>query len=135
MLNKSLIFRLSLFGLAMGILTINVIPSSVEPFCWLIVFIISAYLIAKKTAGRYFLHGFLTSLGNCVWVTGLHILFFNTYVANHQAELAQMSNGPLAEHPRLMMLIAGPAIGIISGLVLGLFSFLASKMAKRKEAA
>jgi uncharacterized membrane protein len=37
----------------------------------------------------------------------------------------------LAEHPKRLMAIMGPIIGVISGLVLGLLAFLASKMVKR----
>jgi uncharacterized membrane protein len=31
------------------------------------------------------------------------------------------------------MLITGPAIGVISGLILGLFAFVASKILKKKQ--
>jgi cobalamin synthase len=43
-----------------------------------------------------------------------------------------MTKMPMPEHPRLMMLMMGPAIGIVSGLVLGLFAFIASKWVKNK---
>lgn len=35
---------------------------------------------------------------------------------------------PLA--PRVMMAVTGPIIGLLSGLVLGLFAFIASKIVK-----
>jgi len=37
----------------------------------------------------------------------------------------------VADHPRRMMVITGPIIGVISGLVLGLFCWVASKIVKR----
>lgn len=129
-MNKKLIFQLSLFGLAMAIATVSIIPSKIEPAFWLVIFITCAYFIAKKCDGKYFLHGFLLSLANCVWITSAHILFFSTYIANHAEEAAMMANGPMQNHPRLAMLVMGPIIGIISGLVLGLFSFVASKIVK-----
>jgi len=132
-MNWKLIFLLSLFGLAMAIGTVFVIPSHVEPLFWLLIFVVCAYLIAKNAGGKFFLHGLMTSLANCVWITALHILFFSTYAANHVREFEQMSKGPLANHPRLMMLIVGPIIGLVSGLVLGLFSLLAAKMVHRKK--
>jgi hypothetical protein len=55
--NWKLIGQLSLFGLAMGIATVFLIPSSIEPLFWLGIFCISAYLIAAKSFGVYFLHG------------------------------------------------------------------------------
>ena len=47
-MNWKLIFQLSLFGLAMGVATVFLIPSTVEPLFWLVVFAISAYAIAQS---------------------------------------------------------------------------------------
>ena len=134
-MNIKLILGLSMFGLFMAIATVFFIPSSIEPFCWLAIFVICAYLVAKNAPGKYFLHGFVTSLVNCVWITSAHILLFTQYAANHAQEM-QMSNnmGFLAGHPRKMMLVMGPLIGIASGLVLGLFCFIAGKIMKKKPA-
>jgi hypothetical protein len=59
----NLIFKLSLFGLTMGLATVYVIPSDIDLFCWLIIFIIYAYLIAKNCHSKYFLHGLMVSIG------------------------------------------------------------------------
>jgi hypothetical protein len=131
-MNWKLIFQLSMFGLAMAIATVFWIPSNIEPVFWVIIFVLSAYLIAKQSTNRYFLHGFLTGLGNCVWVTSTHILLFNTYIANHPHEAAMMSKMPMPDSPRIMMLMTGPAIGIISGLIIGLFAFIAHAIVKSK---
>ncbi len=77
---------------------------------------------------RFFLHGLFTSLVNSIWVTAAHIAFFTTYMANHPQE-AEMS--ATMSSPRLMMLATGPVVGLVSGLVLGLFCFVASKLVKR----
>jgi len=50
-MNWKLILQLSLFGLVMGVATVFFISSSVEPFCWLVVFLISAYTIARGAPG------------------------------------------------------------------------------------
>ena len=131
-MNKKLIFQLSLFGLAMAIATVFWIPSSIEPIFWATIFIICAYLITKNCSGSYFLHGFLVSLLNCVWITSAHIILFDTYVANHPQEAAMMKQMPMPDSPKLMMLMMGSVIGIVSGLVLGLFAFIASKIMKKK---
>ena len=89
---------------------------------------VSAYLIAKRAPGQYFLHGLCVSLLNSVWITAAHVLLFDAYIARHAKEAAMTKGMPLA--PRLMMLIMGPAIGLGSGLVLGLFSLVASKIVK-----
>lgn len=131
-LNWNLIFRLSLFGLAMAFATVYFIPSNIEPFCWLAIFIICAYLIAKNCTSKYFLHGLFVSLLNAVWITAAHILLFRTYMSNHPKEVAMMAKMPLPGSPRLMMLMTGPVVGLASGIVLGLFSLIASKIMKKK---
>jgi hypothetical protein len=129
-MNWRLISQLSLFGLAMGIATVFVISSTVEPICWLIIFIISAYAIARRTVDRRFLHGVLTGLANSVWVTAAHMAFFDAYIANHAREAAVMSSMPLPTHPRVMMALTGPVIGLISGIILGIFALVASKFVR-----
>lgn len=134
-MNWTLIALLSLFGMAMGIATVLLIPSKIEPIFWLAIFLICAYVIATRAPGRYFLHGLLVSVVNSVWITGLHILLFDRYIANHPQEAAMMASMPLSHSPRLMMLIMGPLIGVASGLVLGLFSVVASKLVARRRPA
>ena len=131
-MNIKLIFQLSLFGLGMGIATVLWIPSSTEPYYWLLIFVICAYLIALKTSGRYFMTGFWVGISNCVWITAAHLLFFNTYIAEHPQEAEMMTKMPISDSPRLLMLLTGPVVGILSGLVLGLFAFLASKIMQKK---
>jgi hypothetical protein len=128
-MNWKLIFALSLFGLAMGIATVYVIPSNIEPICWLVIFIICAIVIARVLPSRHFLHGLMVGIVNSIWITGAHILLFDAYIANHAKEAAMMHNMPLA--PRAMMAIVGPCIGVISGVILGLFAWIAGKLLRK----
>jgi hypothetical protein len=134
-MNWKLILQLSLFGLAMGIATVFVIPSNIEPLFWLCIFVLCAYIIAKRVPAKHFLHGFFVSLVNCVWITSSHILFFNQYIANHPREASMMTSMPLPDHPKLMMALMGTVIGVISGIVLGLFAFIAGKLLGSRPAA
>jgi len=127
-MNWKLIFQLSLFGLAMGLGTVFFISSTTEPFFWLVISIISAYLIATRAADRYFLHGVALGVANSIWVTGAHVLLFARYIAGHPREAAMMSSMPLPTHPRVMMLIMGPVIGVVSGIVIGLLAMLAHRL-------
>jgi hypothetical protein len=129
-MNWKLIFQLSLFGLAMAVSTVYWIPSRTEPFFWLAIFIICAYMIARNCADKFFLHGLFVSLLNSIWITVTHILLFNSYMANHPQEAEMMTKMPFPTHPRIMMLFMGPVIGFISGLILGLFALVASKIWK-----
>jgi hypothetical protein len=130
-MNWKLIAQLSLFGLAMGIGTVFFISSNVEPFCWLAIFLVSAYAIARTAPGRPFAHGVLVGLANSVWVTGAHMLLVNQYLAGHAREAAMMSSMPMPTSPRLMMAFTGPIVGLLTGVVLGVFAFVASKIVKR----
>lgn len=121
-----------MFGLAMAIGTVYFIPSNIEPYLWLIIFIICAYIIAKQCSEKYFLNGFMISIFNCVWVTAAHVLLFSNYIEHHPEEASMMSKMPMPTHPRMMMLMMGPIIGIVSGLVQGLFSYLAALILKKK---
>lgn len=128
-MNWKLIFLLSLLGLAMAIATVFVIPSNVEPIFWVVIFLICAWIIASRAPGHFFLHGLLVSIVNSVWITAAHVLLFDQYVANHAKEAAMMKGMPMA--PRVMMVVTGPIVGIVSGLVLGLFAWIASKIVRR----
>jgi uncharacterized membrane protein len=132
-MNWKLILQLSLFGFAMAIATVFYIPYNVEPFCWLAIFIICAYLIARNCKEKYFLNGLFVSLANAVWITSAHILLFDTYLTNHVHEVAMMTKMQVSFGPKLLMLMTGPVIGVISGLILGLFAYIASKIVKAKQ--
>lgn len=129
-MNWKLIFRLSLFGLAMAIATVYWISQNIEPFFWLVIFVICAYLIAKRCNEKYFLHGFMVSIFNCVWIIAVHLILYNAYMANHADMLRDMNTRMPGQNPRVMMLVVGPVIGVVSGLILGLFSLIASRMIK-----
>ncbi len=131
-MNWKLVLALSMFGLVMGIATVFVIPSSIEPLFWLAIFVTCAVVIAKRAPGKYFLHGLCTSLVNSVWITAAHVAFFDAYIARHAREAAMSAQ---MGSPRMMMVLTGPIVGLVSGLVLGLFAFVAGKLLAPKKAA
>jgi len=135
-MNWKLVFLLSLFGLAMAFLTIWLVPSTVEPFCWLVIFLICSYCIAKYAPGKYFLHGLMVSIFNSVWITAAHAAFFYQYIAAHPEFLQATAGLPtdLAGHPRRMMVPIGAISGVLFGIILGLFAFIASKIVNRSTA-
>ncbi|MEO8886776.1 MAG: hypothetical protein ABI367_11980 [Mucilaginibacter sp.] len=132
-MNWKLIFQLSVFGLIMAVATISLISQNIEPIFWLVILIISAWVIAKAAPRKYFLHGFLVCLVNCLWIIAAHVLFYNTYIVHHPAmqNLNNVMPAGMATHPRLIMAITGPVFGILSGLVLGIFALIASKIIKK----
>jgi uncharacterized membrane protein len=128
-MNWKLVFQLSLFGLVMAIATVFVIPSTIEPIVWLAIFVICAYIIGRKAPGQYFLHGLMVSIVNSVWITSAHLLLFDQYIAHHAREAEMMTKMPLSPH--VMMLVTGPIVGVVSGLILGLFAVVANRLVRR----
>ena len=128
-MNWTLVLLLSLFGLVMAFATVFVIPSTVEPLFWLVIFIVCAYIIARRAPGRYFLHGLMVSIVNSVWITAAHVALFDRYVGNHPQEAEMMTKMPLA--PKVMMVVTGPIVGVVSGLILGLFAVIAVRFVRR----
>jgi hypothetical protein len=122
-----LVFGLSLFGAAMGIATVFVIPSRTEPFVWLGIFVLCGALIAKRAPERYFLHGVAVSFVNSVWITAAHEALLTKYLATHAEEAAMVARMAEMGSPRVIMAAMGPAVGLASGIVLGLFAFVFSK--------
>jgi len=134
-MNWKLIFSLSLLGLVMAIATVYFIPSNIEPFFWLVIFIICAWIIAKRCSEKYFLHGLMVSLVNSVWITAAHIILFHTYITNHPQEATMMEKMPMPASPRITMALIGPVVGLVSGIILGLFSLIASKIVNKNNSA
>ena len=60
------------------------------------------------------------------------MLLYDPYIAHHAREAQMVANGPMARHPRLMMAIVGPIVGVLSGLVLGLFAWIAGKLTRSR---
>jgi hypothetical protein len=134
-MNWKLILQLSLFGLAMGVATVYVISSKIEPAFWLVIFVICAYLIAKYSPGLHFLHGLLLGLANSVWITAAHVLLYGSYIARHAQAAAMLQSAALPFRPRMMMAIVGPVVGLLSGVILGLFALVAGKLVKNAAVA
>ena len=131
-MNWRLVFTLSLIGLAMGIATVFVIPSRVEPLFWLAIFVFCAWTIARRTERLRFLHGLALGVANSIWITSAHLLLFDGYVARHAQEAQAMAGMPLP--PRAMMVMTGPVIGVVSGVVIGLLALGAARLARPRSA-
>ena len=130
-MNWKLILQLSLFGLAMGVSTVFVIPSTIEPIFWLFIWVLCAYLIAKGTRDLRFLHGLLVGLVNSVWIIAAHVLLYDAYAARHAKEVAMMQSISGAVPQRVLVALLGIPAGIVSGILIGLFALIAGKLIAR----
>jgi hypothetical protein len=125
-MNWKLILQLSLFGLAMGLATVFLIPSTIEPAFWLAIWLACAYMIARQCRSLRFVNGLLVGIGNSIWITAAHVGLFSQYAASHTKEVEMMSSMPLS--PRVMMVPIGILSGVVSGAIIGLLALLAGKL-------
>src|SRR5215467_531209 len=117
----------------MGICTVFFIPSNIEPACWLLTFLFCACVIASRRPDCIFFMA-CSWAWQTVWITAAHIFLFDKYLAGHAREAAMMNSMPLPNSPKLMMGIVGPIVGLISGVIIGLFAFVAGKVVKPSSA-
>ncbi|HEY6004986.1 MAG TPA: hypothetical protein VIV57_19065 [Anaeromyxobacter sp.] len=128
-MNWRLVFALSGFGVAMGFLTVFFIPSNVEPVFWLVIFLFCAWVIARRVERRHYLHGLMVGIVNSVWMTAVRAWFVDVYLARHPNEAALAAG--MSYSPRVIILLTGPVIGVLSGVLLALLAFVAAKFIKR----
>jgi uncharacterized membrane protein len=74
----------------------------------------------------------MVGIVNSIWITSAHILLFDDYIANHPQEAEMMATMPVSVSPRLMMAVTGPVIGVLSGLVIGIFALVAARIVARR---
>jgi thiamine transporter ThiT len=132
-MNWKLIFALSLFGVVMALATTMGYIHELEMLLWLLIFILYAIIIVNNTTEKYFLHGLLISILNGVWIAVIHVLLFHTYKTHNPEVMANYKKMPHFAGSRAMILIYGPIIGAITGLVAGLFAFIAGKIMRKKS--
>jgi hypothetical protein len=132
-MNWKLVLQLAVFGIAMGLGTVFFVPSRVEPILWLIVFLLSAYAIAKHCVRLRFLNGLLVGLLDSLLKTTVHMVFFSAYVARHPQEIAMIRQMTSAVSPRQLILLSSPIWGLIYGAATGLLTLLLALFIKPSE--
>jgi hypothetical protein len=132
-MNWKLVLQLSGFGIAMGLGTVFFVPSKVEPILWLIIFLLSAYMIASHCVRLRFLNSLLVGLLDSLLKTTVHMVFFGAYVARHAQEIAMIRQMTSAVSPRQLILLSSPIWGLIYGTATGLLTLLLALFIKPSE--
>lgn len=132
----TLILRLSAIGFVLALGSIFFISPNVEPLLWLAVFFYSAYAIGNGSQTWRFFHGVVLGILNSVWVVLLHDVFLTRYLAGHPREVQMIdivhSEG-LAASARWIMSFTGVTVGIVEGIVIGVFAVVAGMMVKPRR--
>lgn len=130
-MNWKLVSTLSCFAVAMATASVLGKTAGIEPFLWAIIWLVCAFVIARNTVTKRFLHGLLVGLSHGIINSIIQSLFFDTYLSHNPQLQNQFEQIPGGLPPRIFVLLAGPAIGIASGVVIGLLAILGSKLLRK----
>ena len=129
----TLILQLSLVGLALALGSLFFISPNIEPLLWLAVFLYYAHALGNGTRSLLFLHGLLLGVLNSIWVVGIHIAFLTRYLAGHPREVSMLdmvNAAKIPADPRVIMAFTGITVGVLEGIVIGVFAMVAGMMVK-----
>ena len=132
----TLILRLSAIGLALALGSVFFISPNLEPLLWLAVFLYYAYAIGNETRTWRFLHGLLLGILNSAWVVGTHDAFLTRYLAGHPREvqmIGMVHGAGMPASERLIMSFTGLMVGVLEGIVIGVFAVVAGMMVKPRR--
>lgn len=131
-MNWKIILLLSLFGVLMGLNYVFGLIQGLEWLLWLIIAIISAYVLYKQTDRLLFTHAVLTGIIMGIFNTIVQSALFDKYLEN-TPESEGIPQWPITIEPQYFLLMAGPFVGIVYGLVIGLFALIIKKILKKHK--
>jgi hypothetical protein len=129
-MNWRLIFVLSLFSVIIGFASMLGLTKSYEWLMWLCVGIYSAFRFARITRDDLFLHGFYLGIFVGVFSAAIQAIFISTYLSNNPRMVEALNALPQSLHPAVVVLIMGPIIGAVSGVVFGVLAVVAGKLVR-----
>lgn len=123
------IFFLSFFAILMGFLSVFGVIPDFEWLMWLVIAIVSGYVLNEQTKKLLFTHAVVTGIIMGVFNAVIQSVLFDTYLLT-DPRIEGLSQWPTTIEPQYFLLMAGPFIGIVYGLVIGLFALIFNKISK-----
>jgi hypothetical protein len=120
-------------GAVMGFASVFGLTRGIEAWLWLGIAVVTAFLIAWFVPRRRFLHGFLGGALSGILAPVVQAAMFRTYLAHDPDLAASVASLPGDVDPRLFFLATAPVIGVLSGLVLGILSWIAGRLVGPSE--
>ncbi|MCX6145523.1 MAG: hypothetical protein NTZ35_20135 [Ignavibacteriales bacterium] len=130
-MNWRLIISLSLLGIIFGIASVFGFTSGREWLAWLCIGIFSAWRFSRRSREELFLHGFYLGILTGFFSSIIQALFVSTYLANNPRMVEALNALPQGLHPAAIVLIMGPIIGTVSGVVFGVLAVIIGKVMHR----
>jgi len=122
-MNWTIILVLAFPGLIMGVLAINGYTQKIEPFLWLLFGLATALILSKNISSKPIFHALLIGLFWGVLNGLFQSFFFDQYIANNPGLQDRFKQSKFLQ-PRQMVLVTGPVIGLVTGVVLGGLTWL-----------
>lgn len=128
-----LMVSLSVFGVLMGGASVFGFTQGIEWLLWLIIALISAFLMARSLQTRFFASAFLTGLLMSLLNGLTQSVFFQTYLAHNVPVAEGFQQFQEGLNPRVFVLFSSVVIGSIYGALIGLLTLLGRKFIKFPE--
>jgi len=127
-MNWKLILALSLFGLVIAVASLFGL-GFMGPTLWLFIVGLCACFIAALAPGKYFLHGFLVNILSMFWIFAIHACYLLEVSQNKPVMVEILPGG---RSPQVENLLLGLAAAGVTGVIGGLFAFVASLILKKR---
>jgi hypothetical protein len=131
MMKWKLVFALAACAVIMGAASVLGYTQNIEPFCWIAIAVVCAFVLARGVTQKLFLHGLYVGVAQGIVNGAIQAAFFNTYLRNNPDVAAQMSQNPFPFSPSVFVLLSSPLIGAAFGVAMGLLTLLAAKLVRR----
>jgi hypothetical protein len=130
-MNWRLILSLSLLGIVFGIASVFGFTSGREWLAWLCIGVYAGWKFSRRSRDELFLHGFYLGILTGCFSSVIQALFVSTYLANNPRMVEALNALPQGLHPAAVVLIMGPIIGTVSGVVFGVLAVIIGRFVRR----
>lgn len=133
-MNWRLVALLSCLSVVLAAVSLIGFARGHEWVLWLLIGIIGAWQFATKVSENHFLHGLYLGIFSGILNSIFRALFFESYIASNPNMLDALAGLPQDLSPRMVILIMGPLVGSLVGVVYGLLAAAGSLVRKRTHA-
>jgi hypothetical protein len=133
-LRYGLVLRLSLFGPAMGVLTLfGIIPDRIDQYVWMVISVLCAVVITKRRTENPFFNAFAVGFVQLAVAQLIQGVFCDAYIAHNPGVLEKFADKGNEFDLQFRLLRSAPLVAVVNGVVLGLITFFLSRAAAPKK--